>query len=148
MSAYAGSKLIIVEGLTGSGKSIMAHFIARQLGYNHIPAFWVHEGEDPHPVLVDLQSSVEDYMEVMLNRWAEYVDRLRSSDEVCVMEACFFNNLIETLLIHNLDRTGIIQYADRLAGVMESLHPTLVYLFQEDLEQALKLLLKLCMIVW
>jgi len=60
MDGYVGSKLIIVEGLTGSGKSIMAHFIARQLQYNGIAASWVHEGEEPHPILMDVESSIED----------------------------------------------------------------------------------------
>ena len=55
MDTYIGSKLIIVEGLTGSGKSIMAHFIARQLQYNRIPASWVHEGEETHPILMDIE---------------------------------------------------------------------------------------------
>ena len=48
MSDYVVSKLIIVEGLTGSGKSIMAHFNARQLQYNGIPVNWVHEEAEPH----------------------------------------------------------------------------------------------------
>lgn len=138
MSGYVGSKLIIVEGLTGSGKSIMAHFIARQLGYNHIPVFWVHEGEDPHPIMVDVETSIEDYMAVMLGRWSAYVERIGSSNEVCVVEACFFNNLIETLLIQNLPRAKIIQYADRLVEIIVPLNPTLVYLVQADLEKALE----------
>ena len=65
MHEYVGSKLIIVEGLTGSGKSIMAHFIARQLEYNGIPASWVHEGEEPHPILMDVESSIESFMAEM-----------------------------------------------------------------------------------
>ena len=78
---YVGSKLILVEGLTGSGKSIMAHFIARQLQYNGIPATWIHEGEDPHPILMDVESTIDDYMVEMRRRWTAYVDQVGCSDE-------------------------------------------------------------------
>ena len=138
MHRYGGSKLIIVEGLTGSGKSIMAHFIARQLQYNGIPASWVHEGEVPHPILMDVESTIEDYMAAMRDRWAAYVDQVRLSGQVMVVEATFFNNLVESLLAHNVDRAKIVQYAQELQTLMEPLSPTLIYLVQEDLGKALE----------
>jgi len=116
----------------------MAHFIARQLHYNGIPASWVHEGEEPHPILVDVESGIEDYMAEMLKRWVAYVDQVGLSDKVVVVEACFFNNLMETLLAHNVDRPKILQYADALQVLIQPLNPTLVYLVQEDVEKALE----------
>jgi thymidylate kinase len=138
MRGYVWSKLIIVEGLTGSGKSIMAHFIARQLQYNGIPASWVHEGEEPHPILMDVGSSIEGYMDEMRERWAAYVDQVELSGEVRVVEASFFNNLIESLLAYNVDRPKILQYGDELQALIEPLNPTLVYLVQEDVDRALE----------
>jgi thymidylate kinase len=136
MSAYVGSRLILVEGLTGSGKSIMAHFIARQLQYNGIPASWVHEGEEPHPILVDVGSSLPDYMDEMRERWAAYVEQ--AGDQVIVVEACLFNNLIDSLLAHDVDRAKVLQYGDALQALIEPLNPTLVYLVQEDVDSALE----------
>ena len=138
MRGYVGSKLIIVEGLTGSGKSIMAHFIARQLQYNGIAASWVHEGDELHPLLMDVESSIEDHMSEMLERWAAYADRIESSDEVKILEACFFNNLIESLLAHNVERAKVVQYGDELQSIIEPLNPTLVYLVQRDIGGALE----------
>ncbi len=138
MHEYVGSKLIIVEGLTGSGKSIMAHFIARQLEYNGIPASWVHEGEEPHPILMDVESSIESYMVEMRQRWAAYVHQIGLSNQVRVVEASFFNNLIEFLLAHNVDRPQIIQYGDELQALIEPLNPTLIYLGQKDVDRALE----------
>ena len=77
-------------------------------------------------------------MAEMLERWAAYVDQVRLSDKVAVVEASYFNNLIETLLAHNVDRPKIIQYADALQALIEPLNPTLVYLVQEDVEKALE----------
>lgn len=139
MHAYIGSKLILVEGLTGSGKSIMAHFIARQLQYHGFLASWVHEAEVPHPILLDDQpASLDTYMLKMRQRWADFVDQVGLSAEVRVVEACFFNNLIETLLAHNVERSKIIEYFDELQALIEPLDPTLVYLVQQDLDKALE----------
>ena len=138
MSQYVGSKLIIVEGLTGSGKSIMAHFIARQLQYHGISASWVHEGEVPHPIFTDLDGSIERYMTQMRENWVAFVDQIESADEVRVVEACFFNNFLETLLAHNIEKAQIIQYAAELEALIQPLDPALVYLAQEDVEGALE----------
>jgi deoxyadenosine/deoxycytidine kinase len=133
------NSLIIVEGLTGSGKSTMAHFIARQLWYQGVDADWVHEGECPHPVLADVDDDdIENYMQGMLPRWKSYVAEIQASGRVSIVEACFLNNLIETLFIHNVDRNRIVQYASELETVMQALNPALVYLVQPNVPQALE----------
>lgn len=136
--SYIGSKLIIVEGLTGSGKSIMAHMIARQLTYNGIPAGWVHEGELRHPIFVDDESSVERFMVDIHERWGAYARQVASLDQVAVVEACFLNNTMETLMDSNVRRSEILQFADRLLALIEPLDPVLVYLAQPDVRQALE----------
>jgi len=138
MNNYVGSKLILVEGLTGSGKSIMAHFIARQLQHNGIPASWVHEGEVPHPILSELDTSIDSYLAEMRVNWVAYFDQVGSSVEIRVLEACFFNNLLETLWVHNVERSQIIQFADELQAFIEPLNPILVYLVQDDVVNALE----------
>jgi hypothetical protein len=98
----------------------------------------VHEGEEPHPILVDVESGIEDYMAEMRGRWAAYVDQVGSCDQVSVVEACLFNNLIESLLAHDVGRSEIVRYSDELQALIEPLNPTLVYLVQEDVGSALE----------
>jgi thymidylate kinase len=138
MDQYMDNKFILVEGLTGSGKSTMAHFIARQLQYNGISAHWVHEGEVPHPILIDLDNNIEKYMVEIRASWVAYMNRVGSSTEVHVVEACFFNNLIETIMAHNVGLAQIIQFANELLAFSKPLIPFLVYLVQDDVEKALK----------
>ena len=132
------NNLIIVEGLTGSGKSTMAHFIARQLVYQGVDADWVHEGECPHPVLADIDDGIERTMQKMLERWESYVTETLASGRVTIVEACFLNNLIETLFTRNVERSTIVQYALQLETVMQVLNPALVYLVQPNVRQALE----------
>jgi hypothetical protein len=134
----APHKLIIVEGLTGSGKSIMAHFIARQLRYNGVDADWVHEGALPHPLAIDVESTIEAFMADAQDRWQGFANRVTRSDTVLVVEACLFNLLIESLFTHNVAQPDILSYADTLQEIIRPLHPALVYLTQRDVPAALE----------
>jgi len=98
----------------------------------------VHEGETPHPILRDCDTSIERYMTEVQSNWVSFVDRVGSSSEVCVIEASFFNNLIETLFIHNVEKPQIIHFAAELQKLVGPLNPTLVYLVQDDVEKALE----------
>ncbi len=44
------TKLILVEGLPGSGKSTTAHALARLLAGRRVPVRWWYEEEINHPV--------------------------------------------------------------------------------------------------
>ena len=46
------TKLILVDGISGSGKSTTAHFIHRQIEKNGIKVKWFYEQEDNHPLLL------------------------------------------------------------------------------------------------
>jgi thymidylate kinase len=138
MDPSAPHSLIIVEGLTGSGKSVMAHFIARQLGYNGIAADWIHEGAAPHPVTREIETTIEDFQVSALDRWRGFVAQIAASDTVEVVEACLFNLLIESLFAHNLARLDILAFADTLQKVIQPLNPALVYLTQRDVRGALE----------
>lgn len=129
--------LILVEGLTGSGKSMMAHFLARQLTYNGIDSVWVHEGEINHPTLVEFESRIQEYMMLSLHNWDEFVRQILETKQPHIVEAAFFNNLLETLFANNLDEGVIIAYAHRLLEVIDPVTPLLIYLAQPDVTGAL-----------
>ena len=132
------NKLIIVEGLTGLGKSTLAHFLARQLQYQKIKATWVHEDELGHPLFTDVDSSSIDlFMKVALAKWQRFVGHNESSGEIIILEACFFNNLFETLFSHNVPTPKIFRYSDELQDTIQPLQPALVYLTQSDVKKAL-----------
>jgi hypothetical protein len=71
-------------------------------------------------------------------RWVAFGDRVGSSDKISVVEGCYFNNGIESLLAHNVDRPRILQYSDKLQALIEPLNPTLVYLVHGDVASALE----------
>ena len=131
------NKLIIVEGLTGLGKSTLAHFIARQLQYHEIEVTWVHEGELEHPVSIDSDSGIDIFMQAALVKWRGLVSHIERSGEIIILDASLFNNLLESLFSHNLPTPKIYQFSDEIQDTIQSLQPALVYLTHSDVNKAL-----------
>lgn len=134
----ADHQLVLVEGLTGLGKSTFAHFIARQYEYNGIEASWIHEGEDPHPVGVDFETDIANYMNRSLQKWRAFVIQTLGTRATTVIEAACFNNLFETLYAHCLDQAAIIDFGMKIQEVIRPLKPALVYLVHPDITLALE----------
>ncbi len=130
-------QLIIIEGLTGSGKSTLAHFIKRQLDFNRIANVWVHEGEAPHPIFLEQDIPIQDFLKVMPCRWQGFLDDCRAARKVAVVEACFFNNLIETPFLENIDRQTLLEFGRQMEDIIRLYAPALIYLKKEDIPAAL-----------
>jgi hypothetical protein len=132
------NKLIIVEGLTGLGKSTLAHYIARQLQYQKFDSAWLHEGELGHPLSIEVDpDSIDLFMQTALTRWRALVEHIESSGEILILEACFFNNLLETLFSHNVSTPNIYQFSNVIQDTIQPLQPALVYLTHSDTRIAL-----------
>ncbi len=131
------NQLIIVEGLTGLGKSTLAHFIERQYHYNGFKVKRIHEGEDPHPVSIDVEADIKTYMTESVKKWEMFVTQIQETQMITVIEASFFNNLIETLYAHCLDREAILDFGMKLQEVIKPVSPALVYLAHPDIPDAL-----------
>jgi len=131
------NKLILVEGLTGTGKSILAHFIARQLKYAEIDCDWLHEGELDHPLAVEEDAGMDRYMTQTLARWRAFAGQIEFTGQLMVVEASFLNNLVETLMIENVQNGAIFDFVETLHRVIAPLNPVLLYLFHEDTARAL-----------
>ncbi|MHA1908363.1 MAG: hypothetical protein ACW98Y_13775, partial [Candidatus Thorarchaeota archaeon] len=76
------SKLILIDGIPGSGKSTTANFIHRQLQRNSIESRWFHELENSNPlfnseyVQTRTITDAEEYIEKTLERWSKLVKEL------------------------------------------------------------------------
>jgi hypothetical protein len=130
-------KLIIIEGLTGSGKSTLAHFIKRQLDRNGIKNTWVHEAEMPHPIFPEDELKTEEFLQTMPGRWRDFLEKNRKNGSVAVVEAGFFNNLIETPFVDNVDRKILIDFGMQIEAAVQPYSPVLIYLTKEDIPAAL-----------
>jgi len=138
------TKLIFVDGITGSGKSTTAHFIARQIEKNDLKVKWFHEEETDHPLtltkVIEGESDA-DYVQRNLKeypqKWIDFVDKVKDDDCIYIMESYLFQDIISTSL-EDVDRQTIKDHIHELCSIVACLNPVVIYFHQEDLESALR----------
>ncbi|WP_127529290.1 P-loop NTPase family protein [Paenibacillus kobensis] len=148
------TKLIMVEGIPGSGKSTTAQFISQVLnsrGYHHK---WWYEEEKGHPVYIyddynSMQQVVDeltsgnyrDIMKKALIKWKEFVSSIQSSSEIIIVDSCLLGYLTWSLFPFDVPEQDILRYVMDVEQIITPLNPQLIYFYQEDVGAALK---KIC----
>lgn len=95
------TKLIFVDGISGSGKSTTAHYIARQLEKNGIKVKWFHEDERDHPLdsmeegddKID-QQYITRFLEEYPKKWEKFINSIKNEEGVYIVESYLFQDII------------------------------------------------------
>jgi hypothetical protein len=136
-------RLVIVEGIMGSGKSTTMRFIAKQLQDAGRPAVTIHEGTDPHPVRAtdELEHWFEPWRDATpqhlvdraLARWTAFV-----ADTHAQTAGQLFHGDLTHLLLMDAEPALIFTYIQKLTTVIAPLDPFVFYLWQENVEDAIR----------
>ena len=145
------AKLILIEGIPGSGKSVAAQTIARRLREAGRPGRWWYEEEAGHPIYVfhdaavlqavtrDLFSGAhERVIAEALEQWARFAGEAQRAGTTVVADGVFFGYLTWTL--HYLDRPAdeTLAYVRRVQDALAPLDTRLVYLRQRDVAATMR----------
>ncbi|WP_241300625.1 hypothetical protein [Burkholderia stabilis] len=146
--ARADRRLVIVEGVMGSGKSTTMRFIAKHLQAAGHDAVAIHERADPHPVRAtdELEHWFEPWRDATaaqlaeraLARWAAFVDQARLGATVSVLDGQLFHGDLTNLLLMEGEPALIEAYVEELARTIAPLAPLVVYLWQRDIDAAIR----------
>jgi len=140
------TKLILITGMSGSGKSTTAQQLARQFKGNGIQHLWLHEEVERHPIrdgeftvgslhsAEGMAANVAD----MYARWARLTAEIEQSGRVYVMEGCLYSNIIRYFFDADYPLEGIREFYDQVTAITASLNPTVVFLQQADVRATLQ----------
>ncbi|MGO4392465.1 hypothetical protein AB4Z46_14055 [Variovorax sp. M-6] len=141
-------RLVIVEGIMGSGKSTTMRFIAKSLQDANRPALPVHERTDPHPVRAT--DEFEHWFQPWLDttpaqlaarsaaRWASLVEASLADGTIRIMDGQLFHGDLTNLFLMEADSATLSGHVRAVAKTIAPLKPLVVYFRQEDVEQALR----------
>ncbi|MGX6999016.1 hypothetical protein [Caballeronia sp. KNU42] len=139
---------MIVEGIMGSGKSTTMRLIAKHLQDSGQPALPIHEKTEPHPVRAtdELEHWFEPWRDATpqhladraLIRWTAFVEATRADIPIPVMDGQLFHGDLTHLLLMEAESALIFGYMQALAAVIAPLNPFVLYLWQEDVEEAIR----------
>lgn len=140
-------QLIFVEGICGSGKSTTGQLLALHLQLNGYAAEWIYEHKFHHPLYVDKdiqlarEDSTEKYLSMFndsLLNWQLMAEKLEQSDEIKVFDGAFFQMSVGTMLLMNIDLEEIKAFVTDVCKVIHQLNPTIIYLGQDSIQNALQ----------
>ncbi|QDT46515.1 hypothetical protein Pan258_05340 [Symmachiella dynata] len=131
-------RIILVDGMPGTGKSTLAQFIYRQLRSGGQPVKWYHEESATHPVRLFYEPhrhrSWSNYCDEVVSSWQQFVRELVSGNDVFVIDAALLQNHVRSMLIFDCDRDLISDLVLRIEKVITALDPVLIYLTPRDIE--------------
>ena len=141
-------RLVIVEGIMGSGKSTWMRFIARHLQAAGYDAVAIHERTEPHPVRAtdELEHGFEPWRDATaarlaeraLARWAAFVSEAQLGTTIAVLDGQLFHGDLTHLLLMEAGPALIESYVRELARTIAPLSPLVIYFWQRDIDAAIR----------
>ena len=130
------TRLILIEGLPGAGKSTATVYLEKTLrdcGWN---ARGYREQEDPHP-LPCLDYPIQGLPGRMIPLWERFVQQAAVSETITIIESRLWQNTALFMYLSECPPESILAFNRQLAQALAPLSPVLIYLDQRDVRGAL-----------
>jgi len=131
------TKLILIDGIAGSGKSTISQRLYRTIHLNGHPVEFYHEFYRPHPVLQVEAETVSGWAGRSLEKWRQFVHHRSAQDAIAIMDGAVFQCGVGELLEQDADDQTITDYVHAVAEIIKPLGAAMINLYQRDLDAAL-----------
>lgn len=137
------TKLIMIDGMPGSGKTTTGQLIADRLAELGIPNRFYKEMAENHPLRIygrqfttfTIEEEAEWFSAKVRELFQRFVDERSNTHEVTIMEAYLFQNTIGFGFNLGMDHTKLSQLANEIITILTPLDPTLIYYYQTNVER-------------
>ena len=151
------TKLILVEGSIGSGKTTTAENLTRKINESGAKAIWYHENAPDNPLNTymsrllqenygrqfDLASAIKKFHSHdsgvdTIPLWSRLAEQCRIRDEITVIESRFWQHETMYWFLLEFDPTSIVKRQQEIAEIISATKPFLVYLGNDDVATVIK----------
>ncbi|WP_040949312.1 hypothetical protein [Gorillibacterium massiliense] len=146
MPKFVGIKkkrLVVIDGMPGSGKTTCATMIANKLTSWNIINRCILELEENHPLFIHDHrfSSFEDdeqadlYIRLLQSKFKDFVNKCTNDiHDVTIIESVLFQDAINCAHHMGMNHDKLLHLSSSLMGILEPLEPLLIYFYQVDVE--------------
>ncbi|OAB38329.1 hypothetical protein [Paenibacillus glacialis] len=149
-------KLIIVDGIPGSGKSTLSEMISKELTKQEIKNIFYHELTEKHPLFIyDCKfitfkdhSEAEYYFNRVVELFNRFVELHKNESEVIIIESILFQDTLSFAYNMGMDRLKIKALFNLLVDILSRLNPILIYIYQLDVRRNWEMIGKIRGVEW
>ncbi|MCP4706762.1 MAG: hypothetical protein GY865_19365 [candidate division Zixibacteria bacterium] len=131
------TKLILIEGMAGSGKSTTGQKLLDVHSINNIRPEFYHEFSNNHPIINYSEPDINHWINQTIQRWSNFVDNILKENKIVILDAALFQCTIGELLEKGAKEIEIYKYAYQILDIIKPLNPTLIYFYQDDIVSSL-----------
>jgi hypothetical protein len=133
----ARTRLILIEGLPGSGKTSLAEWLCAHVEAQGTSASWIPELLDDHPVAdrsLMRTAKANGYADRCVERWAAFSREVQALDSphLFILEGCLFQSTVRFLIEYERSAEEVHRYLPAVEDCLAPLRPHLVYLTQTN----------------
>ena len=128
------TKLILIEGPPGSGKSTTAQKLADEMSASGIDCQCFLEWSPDHPIpigddlhLGEVISTALAREESMLELWRQFARSRQSGSQVTILESRFWQTSVMLLYVAGLSSAGVQESNRRVVELLQVLNPCLIF---------------------
>lgn len=140
-------KLIIVDGMSTTGKSTISKRIYEQILSNDIKVKWMHEESyNDINLLLDIKKSdiknkeiIKDKMNELINKWQEFNNKIMNDEFVYILDSNFFKNIHDYLLHSDLTEEEIINFYKKIMNIFDKKILQFILLIRENIKESFSL---------
>ncbi len=132
------SKLLLLEGLAGTGKSSTGQKLYRVIASNGWRPDFIHEFSPLHPVTKEENAGINDWMENVLHNWRQLIARIEEQKNIFILDGAFLQCPTGGLLERGAESERITDFVRETQKIISGCDPTLIYLTHIDLDSALE----------
>ena len=131
------TKLILIEGLPGAGKSTTAEYLGTYLQQHGVACRWHLEEDDAHPIPCS-DVEIKNLSQKMIPMWKAFVENAMLDPTVTIIESRLWQNTSLFMYMSDYPAEDVVEYNKQVWQVLDPLSPVLLYLYQDDTEAALR----------
>ncbi|WP_028612594.1 hypothetical protein [Paenibacillus harenae] len=140
---HSQKRLLVIDGIPGSGKTTAAIRIHNLLTAQGVRARCLLELEENHPLLPPMEhyyalntaEGADAFIRQLVDRYGRFVEeQLNSPEDIVIIESVLFQDVISVSHLQSMNIAQLQSFTESLQRLLMPLNPHLIYYYHADVE--------------